>query len=213
MHHDRRKILEIGEDRRGIGIAGIGFAQIVPRAQKQHFPVQRGVGFAVAAASTSPRATDRPRATSPRCRRHGQARHCGSPAPPRRPGRRPRRRPPARWKSRGTPLASKRAIGVDAVAHRGGKETFRRQAVSHAKAETLAGFHQPRDQGAMAFRRAGDKAAAMEIEDDAACRGLGAAAIRPGSGPAGRPASPRRRRCAEAGEQGGIAAAQLDRCR
>src|SRR5512135_884396 len=40
MHHDRRKILEAGEGRRSIGIARIGFLEIVPCADEEQIPSQ-----------------------------------------------------------------------------------------------------------------------------------------------------------------------------
>ena len=67
------------------------------------------------------------------------------------------------------------AIGVNAVAHRRRIDAFGRQAIAHRKSRGLAGFRQAAGQGAMAFGRAGDKAAAMEIENNPSRRGLGVA--------------------------------------
>ena len=98
-------------------------------------------------------------------------------------------------------MPSRTAAGIDA---------FGRQPIAHRKGRGLAGFRQTADQGAMAFRRTGDKAAAMEIKNDPSRRRLGMANPFAGNGAelAGTEIQPRRR-LAEAGEQGGEMGAQL----
>ena len=82
------------------------------------------------ASTTSPKAKDRPRATSPPRRRHLRARHCGSRAGPRTRDRRPSRRRPTRSDLRIDAFADEMAIGIDAVAHGSGKRELRRQPIA-----------------------------------------------------------------------------------
>ena len=166
MHHDGRKA---GEGRIGggcIGIAGIGLAQVMARRQEQQVPVQHRVGLAVAQHGIARQRKIGPGRQPHNAARHFQARVADG-------QRHGKSQPSARLiacqddgRCRHA-LGEQPAIGVYAVAHRGGEEGFRRQPVLHGEGADAAGFHQLAHQHAMGLRRAGDKAAAMEIQDGA----------------------------------------------
>ena len=164
VHHDRREILEVGEHRRGIGIAGIAALQIMPRADEQQFPGQRSI-----AAGVLQHAPARQREV--RQRRHGHAggRHRQTGIADRQQHResKPAARAVARHddRLRRNPARHELAVGVDAVAHRRRKHVFRRQPVGGGKRRRFGGVGQLGDQSAMGFGRARDVSAAVEIQD------------------------------------------------